>query len=42
MVNSRFVHITNFCDGGQTSVLKSATALILDRYLITTIFWEEE
>ena len=31
-VNSRSVHLINFCGGGQIIALKSATALILDRY----------
>ena len=33
VVKSRCVHITNFCGGGQVIALKSATALIRDRYL---------
>ncbi|MBK7184105.1 MAG: hypothetical protein IPH89_14980 [Bacteroidetes bacterium] len=32
MVKSRSVHLINFCGGGQVIALKSATALILDRY----------
>lgn len=31
VVKSRPVHLINFCGGGQVIVLKSATALILDR-----------
>lgn len=31
VVNSRSIHLINFCDGGQVISLKSATALILDR-----------
>ena len=31
VVYSRFVHLTNFCGGGQVIASKSATALILDR-----------
>ena len=31
VVNSRSVHLKNFCSGGQVIALKSATALILDR-----------
>jgi len=31
-VNSRSVHLINFCVGGQVIIFKSATALILDRY----------
>ncbi len=31
VVNSRSVHLINFCGGGQVIALKSATALILDR-----------
>src|SRR5690606_37819017 len=30
--NSSSVHLINFCSGGQVIALKSATALILDRY----------
>ena len=26
------MHLLNFCGGGQVNALKSATALILDRY----------
>jgi len=33
VVNSRSVHLINFGSGGQIIALKSATALILDRYL---------
>ncbi|MGW8124186.1 hypothetical protein ACV07N_16120, partial [Roseivirga echinicomitans] len=33
VVKSRYVHLKNFCSGGQVIALKSATALILDRYL---------
>ena len=32
VVNQRSVHFMNFCGGGQVIALKSATALILDRY----------
>lgn len=32
VVNRRSVHLINFCVGGQVIALKSATALILDRY----------
>src|SRR5690606_39990301 len=32
VVKSRSVHLINFCGGGQVIELKSATALILDRY----------
>ncbi|MCB0605065.1 MAG: hypothetical protein KDC25_09375 [Saprospiraceae bacterium] len=32
VVKSRSVHLINFCGGGQIIALKSATALILDRY----------
>ncbi|NCQ12125.1 MAG: hypothetical protein GW809_08320 [Bacteroidetes bacterium] len=32
VVNSRSVHLINFCGGGQVIALKSATALILDRW----------
>jgi phosphoserine aminotransferase len=32
VVKSRSVHLINFCGGGQVIALKSATALILDRY----------
>ena len=32
VVNSRSVHLINFCGGGQVIALKSATALILGRY----------
>jgi hypothetical protein len=32
VVKSRSVHLINLCGGGQVIVLKSATALILDRY----------
>jgi len=31
VVNSRPVHLINFCGGGQVIASKSATALILDR-----------
>jgi len=31
VVNSRSVHLINFCGVGQVNALKSATALILDR-----------
>jgi len=31
VVKLRSVHLTNFCGGGQVIILKSATALILDR-----------
>jgi len=31
VVNSRSVHLINFCGGGQVIALKSATTLILDR-----------
>lgn len=31
-VNSRSVHLINFCGDEQIIALKSATALILDRY----------
>ncbi len=31
VVNSRSVHLINFCGGGQVIALKSATALILGR-----------
>ena len=34
VVKSRYVHLINFCGGGQVITLKSATALILDRYQI--------
>lgn len=33
VVNRRSVHLINLCGGGQVIVLKSATALILDRFL---------
>ena len=32
VVKSRYVHLINFCGGGQVIALKSATALILDRW----------
>ena len=32
VVKSRSVHLINFCGGGQVIALKSATALILDRW----------
>lgn len=32
VVKSRSVHLTNFCSGGQVIALKSATALILNRW----------
>jgi len=32
VVNRRSVHLMNFCGGGQVIALKSATALILDRW----------
>jgi len=32
VVKSRFLHLINFGGGGQVIALKSATALILDRY----------
>src|SRR5690554_4255530 len=32
VVNSRYVHLINHCGVGQVIALKSATALILDRY----------
>ena len=32
VVKSRSMHLTNFGGGGQVNALKSATALILDRY----------
>lgn len=32
VVKSRSVHLINFCCGGQAIALKSATALILDRW----------
>ena len=32
VVKSRSVHLINFCGGGQIIALKSATALILDRW----------
>jgi len=32
VANQRSVHLINFCGGGQFIALKSATALILDRY----------
>jgi hypothetical protein len=32
VVKSRYVHLRNFGGGGQVIALKSATALILDRY----------
>ena len=32
VVKSRSVHLINFCSGGQEIALKSATALILDRW----------
>ena len=32
VVNSGSVHLINFCGGGQVIALKSATALMLDRY----------
>ena len=42
VVNSRSVHLINFCGGGQVLALKSATALILGRYtqigLLLTFF----
>ena len=33
VVKSRSVHLMNFCGVGQVIVLKSATALILDRWV---------
>jgi hypothetical protein len=33
VVKSRTVRLINFCGGGQVIALKSATALILDRYV---------
>lgn len=33
-VKSRSVHLINFCGGGKEVASKSATALILDRYLL--------
>jgi recombinational DNA repair protein RecR len=33
VLKSRSVHLINFCGGGQVIALKSATALILGRYL---------
>lgn len=33
VVKSRYVHLINFCGGGKVIALKSATALILDRYM---------
>ena len=35
---SRSVHLINFGGGGQVIALKSATALILDRYGQSTIY----
>lgn len=32
VVKSKSVHLINFCGGGQVIALRSATALILDRY----------
>ena len=32
MVNLRSVHLINFCGGGRVITLKSATALILERW----------
>jgi len=32
VVNRKSLHLINFCSGGQVIALKSATALILDRY----------
>ena len=45
VVKSRSVHLINFGGGGQLIALKSATALILDRYvqlinLKTKIIWK--
>ena len=34
VVKSRYVHLINFGGGGQVIALKSATALILGRYVI--------
>jgi hypothetical protein len=34
VLKSSSVHLINFCSGGQVIALKSATALILDRYAI--------
>ncbi len=33
VVNSRSVNLINFCGGGQEIALKSATALLLERWL---------
>ncbi len=35
VVNSRSVHLKNYCGGGQVIALKSATAHILDRQTVS-------